>query len=198
MKKDKTSSEEIEEKRYRNFMILLYPEDNYFNDVLNDIKGSFKNYAYIKHIPEEEEKKEHVHLILSLDNPRSVVSLSKRLEIDKRLIQHIKSLRASCRYLIHADAEDKYQYNLDQVIVSHSFKSTYFKSFDDLMSDEEILDNIYDFIRDNKELSPIELEIQLTRFVCSNGFERVFKRYYQTISKSISFFSRTSGNYSHN
>ena len=198
MKKNNTISEEIEEKRYRNFMILLYPEDSYFNDVLNDIKGSFKNYAYIKHIPEEEEKKEHIHLILSLDNPRSVISLAKRLEIDKRLIQHIKSLRASCRYLVHADAEDKYQYNLDQVIVSHSFKSTYFKSFDDLLSDEEILDNIYDFIRDNRALSPIELEIQLSRFVCSNGFERVFKRYYQTITKSIGYFSDISGKSAHN
>ena len=63
---NKTSSEEIVEKRYRHFMLLLYPEDDYFKDVLQDIKGNFKNYAYIKHIPEEDEKKEHVHLILSL------------------------------------------------------------------------------------------------------------------------------------
>ena len=198
MKKSKTSSEEIEEKRYRNFMLLLYPEWSNFDNILGDLKGSFKNYAYIKHIPETDEKKEHIHFILSIDNPRTVESLAKRLEIDKRFIQHIKSLRASCRYLVHADAEDKYQYNLDQVIVSHSFKSTYFKSFDDLLSDEEILDNIYDFIRDNRALSPIELEIQLSRFVCSNGFERVFKRYYQTITKSIGYFSDISGKSAHN
>lgn len=187
MKKNDTSSEELEEKRYRHFMLLLYPEDDYFNDVLQDIKGNFKNYAYIKHVPEEEEKKEHVHLILSLDNPRSELSLSKRLDIPKRLIKHIKTLRGSCRYLVHKDNEDKYQYNLDQVIVSNSFKSTYFKSFDDLLSDEEILDNIYGFIDDHKELNPIELEIALTKYVCSNAFERVFKRYYNTIVKSISF-----------
>lgn len=189
MKKNDTSSEEIEEKRYRHFMILLYPEDNYFNDVLQDIKGSFKNYAYIKHIPEEEEKKEHLHLILSLDNPRSELSLSKRLEIDKRLIKHIKSLRGSCRYLIHKDNEDKFQYNLDQVIVSNSFKSTYFKAFDDLLSDEEILLNIYGFIDDNKSLDTIKLEIELTKYVCNNAFERVFKRYYNTIVKYIAYIT---------
>lgn len=198
MKKNNTSSEEVEEKRYRNFMILLYPEWSNFDSILGDLKGSFKNYAYIKHLPEEEEKKEHIHFILSLDNPRSIKSLSKRIEVPENLIKRCKSLRGSCRYLIHIDDEDKYQYNLDQVIVSHSFKSTYFKSFDDLLSDEEILDNIYDFIRDNRSLSPIELEIQLSRFVCSNGFERVFKRYYQTITKSIGYFSDISGKSAHN
>ena len=187
MSKDFTSSEELEEKRYRHFMILLYPEWSNFDDILQDIKGSFKNYAYIKHIPEEEEKKEHVHLILSLDNPRSEISLAKRLEIDKRFVKRIKSLRGSCRYLIHKDNEDKYQYNLDQVIVSNSFKSTYFKSFDDLLGDEEVLENIYCFIDEHSSLGSMRLEIELTKFVCSNAFERVFKRYYSTIVKYINF-----------
>lgn len=189
MKKNETSSEEILEKRFRHFMILLYPEDDYFQDVLRDIKGSFRNYAYIKHIPESDEKKEHLHLILSLDNPRSEISLAKRLCIEKRLIQHVKSLRGSCRYLVHADDEDKYQYDLNQVIVSKSFKSTYFKSFDDLMSDEEVLDNIYTFINDNRDMHPVELEIALTKFVCANAFDRVFKRYYNSICKYISLLS---------
>ncbi len=185
-----TSSEEIEEKRYRNFMILLYPEDDYFKDTLEDIKGSFKKYAYIKHIAEEEEKKEHVHLILSLDNPRSESSLAKRLEIPKRLVKRIKSLRGSCRYLIHKDNEDKLQYNLEQVIVSNAFKSTYFKAFDDLLSDDEILDNIYGFIDDHKELNPIELEMALTKYVCNNAFDSIFRRYYNSITKYISFKSK--------
>lgn len=185
MKKNETSSEEVIEKRYRNFMILLYPEWDNFLDILSDIKGSFKNYAYIKHIAEEQEKKEHIHLILNLDNARTIDSLSRRLEVPSNLIQNVKSLRGACRYLIHKDDEHKIQYDLSQVIVSHSFKSTYFKSFDDLMSDEEILDNIYTFIIDNKSLSGVELEVALSRYVCSNAWERVFKRYYNTITKLI-------------
>ncbi len=190
MKKGVTSSEEIEEKRYRHFMILLYPEDSYFKEVLQDLKGSFKNYAYIRHIPEDDEKKEHVHLILSLDNPRTEESLAKRLGIDKRFVGHIKSLRGSCRYLVHMDNEEKYQYNLDQVIVSKSFKSTYFKSFDDLLSDEEILDSMYDFINENRASNPVTIEISLSKFVCSNSYEKVFKRYYNTIVKYINFVSQ--------
>ena len=186
---NKTSSEEIVEKRYRHFMLLLYPEDDYFKDVLQDIKGNFKNYAYIKHIPEEDEKKEHVHLILSLDNPRSEESLANRLEIDKRLIRHCKSLRGVCRYLIHKDDEDKYQYNLDQVIVSNSFKGTFLRAFDDLLSDDEILENIYDFCRSIQSSNPVDMEMQLTKYVCQQGFERVYRRYYNTICKFIVFLS---------
>ena len=188
-KNRETSSEEIEEKRYRHFMILLYPEWDNYKEILQDIKGSFKNYAYIKHIPEEEEKKEHLHLILSLDNPRTEKSLSNRLEIPVNLIQHVKSLRGSCRYLVHMDNEEKYQYDLEQVIVSKSFSNTFYKAFDDLLSDEEVLENIYGFINDYKALNPIKLEIELTKYVCANAFERVYKRYYPTIVKYINYIS---------
>lgn len=190
-KKNDTSSEEVIEKRYRHFMILLYPEDDYFDNVLQDIKGNFKNYAYIKHMPESDEKKEHLHLILSLDNPRSIQSLSNRLGIPSRLIQNLKSLRGACRYLVHRDNEDKYQYDIDQVIVSKSFQNTYAKSFDDLQSDDEILDNIFEFIRELKYENPIEIEINLTKFVCANAYERVFKRYYNSIVKYIAYISES-------
>lgn len=187
--KTDTSSEEVIEKRYRHFIMILYPEWGNFNEILQDIKGSFKNYAYIKHQPESEEKKEHLHLILSLDNPRTIQSLSKRLGVPENLIQNIKSLRGSCRYLVHRDNEDKYQYEIGQVIVSKSFQSTFLKSFDDLLSDDEVLDNIYEFIRELNDLNPIQTELELTRFVCANAYERVFKRYYNTIVKYINYIS---------
>lgn len=193
-KNENTSSEEVEEKRYRNFMLLLYPEWSNYQEILQDIKGSFKRYAYIKHIPEEEEKKEHLHLILSLDNPRTIESLSKRVGVPKNLIQSIKGLRGSCRYLVHMDNEDKYQYELDQVIVSNAFKDTFFKSFDDLLSDEEILDNIFGFINDNKQLDAILLEVELVKFVNSNNFNLIFKRYYNSICKYIVYVSENKVN----
>ena len=183
----KTSSEEVEEKRYRNFMLLLYPEWRDFADILQDIKGSFKRYAYIKHIPEEEEKKEHLHLILSLDNPRTIESLSKRVGIPKNLIQSIKGLRGSCRYLVHMDNEDKYQYELDQVIVSNAFKDTFYKSFDDLLSEDEMLNNIFSFIDDYKKLDRVLLEVELVKYVNANGFSTIFKRYYNSICKYINY-----------
>ena len=185
MKNNETSSEEVIEKRYRHFMLLLYPEWKEYKEIMQDIKGSFKNYAYINHMPESEEKKLHTHFLLSLDNPRTIESLSNRVGVPKNLIQPVKSLRASCRYLIHKDNDDKNQYELANVKVSKSFANTFFKAFDDLLSDEEILQNIYDFILDNKDLDKLELEIKLSLFVTHNAYDRVYKRFYNTISKVV-------------
>lgn len=189
-KNQETSSEEIIQKRYRHFMFILYPEWDNYDDILRDIKGSFKNWAYITHKPEKEERKEHTHLILSLDNPRTIESICSRLELPFNLCQNIKGLRGACRYLIHKDDEDKIQYDLTDVIVSKSFSSTFFKSFDDLMSDEDMLENVYTFVDDHKFMSAVELELELTKFVCSGNYERVFKRYYNTIVKYINFKSQ--------
>lgn len=185
MKNKDTSSEEIIEKRYRHFMILLYPEWKEYKEIMQDLKGSFKNYAYINHMPSDNEKKLHTHFLLSLDNPRTIESLSNRIGVKPNLIQNVKSLRGSCRYLIHLDNEEKEQYELANVKVSKSFANTFFKSFDDLLSDEEILQNIYDFIIDNKDLDKLELEIKLSLFVSHNAYDRVYKRFYNTISKVV-------------
>lgn len=183
-----TESEEIIDNRYRNFMLLLYPEWDNYNSILQDLKGSFKRYAYILHRPEKDENKEHTHFLLFLDNPRTIESLSKRLGVPLYLIKHLKSIRGACRYITHIDNEDKIQYNLSEVNVSKSMSRDYYKAFDDLMSDSEILDNIYSFINDNcSSNTSIELEVLLTRFVCDNCFERVFKRYYNTIIHYINY-----------
>lgn len=188
--KNDTSSEEVLDKKYRHFMFLLYPEDENYEKILSDIKGSFKNWAYITHKPEKEEKKEHTHVILSLDNARTIESICHRLDIPTRLCQRVRGLRAACRYLVHKDDEDKIQYDLTDVVVSKSFSPSYFKSFDDLLSDTDMLENIYQFIRDHKECSSIEVEVMLSQFVCSVNYERVFKRYYSTICKYINAVCR--------
>ncbi len=179
-KKIETKSEEIDEKRYRNFMILLYEDtaSYVFNDVLFDLKGSFKNYAYIKHLPEENEKKEHYHFILALDNPRTITSLSKRVGVPENFIQPVKSLRASCRYLTHQDNDDKTKYYLTAVKVSNSFSRKFFASFDDLQTEEDVIDDIYnyiDVISDTNKFS--ECIKMLIKFVNQNAYDTIYKRY---------------------
>lgn len=179
-KKIETKSEEIDEKRYRNFMILLYEDtaSYVFNDVLFDLKGSFKNYAYIKHLPEENEKKEHYHFILALDNPRTITSLSKRVGVPENFIQPVKSLRASCRYLTHQDNDDKTKYYLTDVKVSNSFSRKFFASFDDLQTEEDVIDDIYNYIDvisyTNKFSECIKM---LIKFVNQNAYDTIYKRY---------------------
>lgn len=179
MKEIITNTEELDEKRYRHFMILLYKDTTSYNfeDVLFDLKGSFKNYAYIEHQAEKEEKKEHIHFILSLDNPRSIESISRRLGIPLNHIQSIKSLRASCRYLIHLDNDDKTRYELADVIVSQSFSRKFYGAFDDLKTEEDIIDDIYLFIDNLTNLEYKEALKNLIKFVNNQSYDTIYKRY---------------------
>lgn len=177
--KNNTSSEEIDEKRFRHFMILLYEDSESYNfeEVLFDLKGSFKNYAYIIHQPESDEKKSHIHFILSLDNPRSINSLSKRIGIAPNYIQSVKSLRASCRYLTHQDNEEKIHYDLTDVIVSKSFARKFYASFDDLKTEEDVIEDIYLFIDTLEDSSFKDAVKSLIVFVNSQSYDTIYKRY---------------------
>lgn len=179
MKKIETLSEEIDEKRFRHFMLLLYDESKFYNfdDLLFDLKGSFKNYAYIKHLPESNEKQSHYHFILSLDNPRSINSLSKRLGLPSNYIESIKSLRASCRYLIHIDHDEKKQYELADVKVSQAFSRKFYSSFDDLKTEEDVIDDIYLFIDSLENHHFRDAVKQLIIFVNSQSYDTIYKRY---------------------
>lgn len=179
MKDIKTTSEEVDEKRYRHFMLILYKDSDSYNfyDVLFDLKGSFKNYAYIEHKPETDEKKEHIHFILSLDNTRTIESLSNRLGIPFNHIQSIKSLRASCRYLIHIDTENKIKYELSDVVVSQSFSRKFYGAFDDLKTEEDMIDDIYLFIDNLSDVEFKDAIKSLIKFVNSQSYDTIYKRY---------------------
>lgn len=172
--------EEIEGHKYRNFMILLY-EDSYsynFKDVLRLIKST-KKYAFIKHFPEANEKKEHFHVVIRLDNSTKVETLARKLGIGDNYIRVVKNLRSSLRYLIHKDDEDKFQYNKDQVIVSKLFERQFNKSFDDIEDEPTIITNIYNFIDSIKE-SSLDYFLQqksLIQYVNINCYDTIYKRY---------------------
>lgn len=178
-----TTSEEIDEKRYRNFMIMLYEDSTSYNynDVLFDLRGSFKNYAYIKHKPETDEKKEHTHFILSLDNTRTISSIAKRVGVAPNYFQPIKSLRASCRYLVHLDTEDKTLYNLSDVTVSNSFMRKFYGAFDDLKTEGDVIDDIYsyiDYLISADEFPKFQDKVkELIMFVNKNNYDTLYKRY---------------------
>lgn len=178
-KRIETNSEEIEENRYRHFMLLLYKDTTSYkyDDVLQDMKGSFKNYAYIEHKPEDDEKKKHTHVILSFDNARTISSLSKRVGIPHYHIKNIKSLRQACRYLTHRDDEDKIQYDLTDCVVSRSFSRKFYGAYDDLQSEEDIIDDIYNFIDSICFDSYHEAIKQLIVFVNKCDYDTIYKRY---------------------
>lgn len=170
--------EEKISKKFRHWIVLLYQDSNSYNfDEVLRICKSQKKWAFIKHFPESNEKKEHFHVILSFENATKKETLAKKLGIEQNYIDEIKSFRTMCRYLTHIDDEDKFQYNLDQVKISKLFEKEYKKQFDDIETEEEIINNIYSFISKVVNLPYNEAIISLIQYVNINCYDRIYKRY---------------------
>ena len=171
--------EELKPKRFRHFTLILYQDTTSYNfeETLRIIKSQ-KKWAYIKHMPEQKEKKEHFHVILSFDNATTDTALSKKTGVPVQHISGIKNLRSMCRYLIHKDDEEKYQYSLDQVKVSPLFTKEYKKCFDDIETEDEIIDKIYNFIEGLKyKFGYAQTQRLLIQYVNSHCYETIYKRY---------------------
>lgn len=171
--------EEIyDEKKYRNFMILFYDESIHYNfdDVIFNLHG-LKYYAYIKHQPEDDEKVEHYHAFISLDNATTESGIAKRLGIPKEKVQYVKNCRAGMRYLTHIDYPDKIQYSLDDVHVSGLFRRKFLKSFEDVKTEEEIIQDIYYWLDNSHFDDYFEKLKYFTMFINLNCYDTIFKRY---------------------
>lgn len=170
--------EEKQSKKFRHWMILLYDDSKSydFTETMRIIKSQ-KKWAFIKHFPESNEKKAHYHVILSFENATKKETLSNKLGVPLNYIDSVRNFRSSCRYLVHKDDEDKFQYNLDQVKVSHLFEKEFKKQFDDLETEDEIIDNIYKFIDSLCKFPYFEGMRLLVQYVNSHNYDRIYKRY---------------------
>ena len=171
------------ENRFRLFCLVLYKEsDSYsFSEVIKNIK-SYKYYAYCCHDSDLDDtgipKKIHYHFVIKLDNASTIDALSKKIGVPKNYIQNIRNERAFIRYLIHFDDDDKFQYNLDDIVVSRSYKRYVSKCFDDKETEEEIIDKIYEYILN--ELVSLDYKtalFNLIKYVNYNCYDTIYKRY---------------------
>lgn len=170
--------EESIPKKYRCFTIVLYDESTYYNfdDVMFNIRG-FKYWAYVKHYPEDEERQVHYHVIVKVDNATTCEGISKRLGVPVQYIKYVRNIRAMCRYLIHLDDPDKIQYSIEDVKVSKLFERKFKKNFEELKTEEEIIQDIYFWI-DNSHFDTFYEKVRnLLLFVNFNCYDTIYKRY---------------------
>ena len=131
---------------YKECMWILHDKDIYQYNVTDSETGEIIHLA-------GDAKKPHIHLLFKLDNPRSINSIAKELSIPENMVEHIKKWKASVRYLIHMDDEDKYQYD-KKLIKSNCPISKYLR---DEREECVIFGEIVNFIRDNTVTNPFVL-----------------------------------------
>lgn len=172
------SEEIIDTKRYRNFMILFYRESKHydFDDLIFNIH-SLKYYAYIEHQPETDEKQPHFHAFIHLDTACTEQALSKRLGIPVDKIQYVKNVRGGCRYLTHVDYPDKIQYDISSVRVSSLFQRKFLKNFEDIKTEDQIIQDIYWWI-DNWHYDDYFQKLKdFILYINLHCYDTIYKRY---------------------
>uniref|UniRef100_A0AAU8AZ40 Replication protein n=1 Tax=Dulem virus 75 TaxID=3145786 RepID=A0AAU8AZ40_9VIRU len=107
-------------KKYRNFSAVMYEQP--------DIKNvSAQRWAYILHDKDIEKdgslKKAHYHILLEFVNPRSVSSVAKMLGIAENMVEIVYSVEGSRLYLTHANAPDKTQYDVSEVVANYDLEN---------------------------------------------------------------------------
>lgn len=106
--------------RSRNFCLLLYPEWDNFLDILKKCE-EIGDYCNIRHQAENEDKKEHNHVLLVFKNARKCSSLVNKLGIEERFIQKCKDREEFIKYMVHYGYKDKIQYSIEDIYCSSPY-----------------------------------------------------------------------------
>lgn len=170
--------------RYRLFFLVLYHDSESYDykETCRYLK-SLGNYAYITHDKDLDDdgnlKKIHDHWIIKLDNAMSGSAFHKKTGIPLNLCQEIQNERSCCRYLIHFDDPERYQYDINEVHCSTHYSRFFNKCFNDVESEEQQISNIYNFLSDisTKASNSHEALYLLVQYVNSQCYDTVYKRY---------------------
>jgi len=162
--------------RSRKFMCILY-DDNI--NSLELIKKQF-DFIYICHDLDTtntgELKKKHYHVIFSVgNNPLSIDSVSKKINLPSNMLEPVHNYNSSLLYLTHYFNKEKYQYSSDLLV--GSLLPDYFKSLELICKTNSLIQfqDIFSHIDDFKSIR------ELVAWCVSNG-------YYSTLRRNYSIF----------
>lgn len=107
----------------RNWTMLLYPEDPTHKAAMETLAAGGYKYVAILHDQDTwgegesdkyaagEPKKEHWHVVLKFPQARYNTAVAKELGIKENYMEACANFDAACLYLVHANAEEKHQYD---------------------------------------------------------------------------------------
>lgn len=116
--------------------------DNYCRSNIKDICIDFPCFAWIDHLPDDENGSPHTHFLLRNNGTRSVKQMADRLDIPSNYVQVVRKVGAFRRYMVHADNPEKRQYSLDDI---HSNRLIDFKIALDGNQERSVQDLYSDF-----------------------------------------------------
>lgn len=104
--------------RTRTFHLVLYPDNEAHLNCLEKIRNTCRYLAILhdKDVGKDGELlKAHYHVLVRFPQARWNTALSKEWGVEPRFLMACKDFQHDMRYLVHADNENKYQYDTEAV-----------------------------------------------------------------------------------
>lgn len=169
----------------RNFHGVIYPDSESYvcDDIVAALDDTFVKWAYILHDMDTDDngelKKPHIHWMGSRKTPVTVKTIANSLGLAEHDVERTRQWKSMCRYLIHADNPEKYQYEPEKVTTNFDYGSyvTPLERFEMAM-------NIADYIAENPHVTPYEL----LKWTGVNGLYSEYLRAYPIFAAIINQF----------
>ena len=123
-------------------------------------------------------KKSHFHFIVKFDNPRYVSGVAKEFEIEERFIQVTKSIKGSAQYLLHYGLDDKFQYNVDDLVGTLKGDVVKLINSDEKITETEAYYMLTAFIDSSRRILTVRA---VGDFLADNGLYSFFRRNFSII-----------------
>lgn len=167
----------------RNYELILYTLEECNKAVQLCIDNGF-DYAYIMHDKDLKDdlsdfKKLHYHFLVFMQNAKTLTAFNRIFDfINENRIQFVRDKKKAIRYLIHADNNDKANYDIDNIKANIELYSY----FSNIISNESVeVEIILDFLNQDKVIS----FQALMRYVTSNGCWSTYRRNYSIIKDLV-------------
>lgn len=170
--------------KFRNIEMILYDMEEVYKCISVCNQYGFQ-YAFAYHDKDLKEdltdfKKAHYHFQVYYDNQKELTTWGKLFDIELNRVQKINNKASAIRYLIHADNNEKAQYDI--INIQSNFEII--KYFDKLISNESNeIDLILCYIEYHKRKIGNK---ELIDYVLDNNIWGTFRRNYSIIKDLLS------------
>lgn len=150
-------------------------DNNVIDNLKNWLEGNTKQYAFILHdkdiLETGEPKTPHLHVVCNMNNAKQRIAtilndLTKSLDISPLLvtIDKYSSFNASLQYLIHKNNEEKYQYDIKDIVTNIPPQELDLFMKYETQSEELTAERLIDVVKKAKKRTDIMREVGLFNY----------------------------------
>lgn len=139
---------------------------------LNDVK----EYAFIQHYAETEDKKNHIHVYLEFNNPKNESDIIKKFNSNINCIEAVKDKNKLLQYFLHKNHTLKIQYQIEDIHTNIPLKVLQFIVEPKIIiNDEDFLESCFVYLDNGFSMR------DLIKKCCKEQTINLLRKYWQIL-----------------